>query len=209
MSLSPIDFVRSFPRAQREELRAALKRMRRRVDENLSTVAAAHNATTTLASLICPAAEVDVGTVMHLQVAGTLTNTSGSPVAFTPLIALNGTTVYTDAVAVDDAGTDNTKAFLIDVRLTYTAESVVVAHGLIAVSADSTAADTGTGSLLVPQDAGPPITALAEQVAVVSPIYHTLSSQVRNRDQIVSVTLAIPNTATASASKRFAGLWAE
>lgn len=206
---TPVDFISRFPTAQREELRAAMKLMRRRVDQNLSVVSAAHNATTTLASLTCPANEVDLGSVLHLQIAGTIANTAGAAVAFTPRLALNGTTIYMDAVSISDVGADNTRAFLIDARITFVTDSSVVLSGFFAVSPDSTAADVGTGSLVTPNNAASPPLVRADQVGMVVPIYHTLSSQIRNCDQIVSATLAIANTSGASASKRFAALWVE
>ena len=207
---APIDFINRFPTAQREELRAAMKLMRRRVDQNLSTASVIAGATGTLASLVCPANELDLGSVMHIQVGGYLVNESGQAETFTPLLALNGTTIYSDAVALSDIGTNNQRAFLLDARITFVTDSSVVLTGFFAVSPDSTAADTGTGSLVTPNNAASPPLVRADQAGVVVPIYHALSSQIRNRDQIVSMTMAVSdNNGFGTAFKRFAALWVE
>jgi hypothetical protein len=194
---------RAFPPSQYIALLAALRAegVRRRVDQNFDAVSAPHDATTTLAALTCPAAELLPGATMNFRVAGTITNTSTSSAAFTPLIAINGTTMYTDALAVTDTGTA-VQAFVMDARITWQTPAVIIIEGLFAVSSDAALPATGTaGSFELPA-------AIANQ-AILSPFYHTLSSQIMARDQILTMTMAIPNTATLSASKRIAGLWVE
>lgn len=190
-------YLRTFPPSQRDDLGRVIAQVRRRLDANFDAVSAAHNATTTLASLTANANEVDVGTVLHLQVAGSITCTGGSPVNYTPLFAINGTTAFTDVIAVPDAGTDVVKAYTLDVRVVYTTPAVLKLWGEFKVSGDNAAAaDTGTGTL-------------ASAQVISTPFYHTLSSQHIARDQLFTVTLAIANTATASATKQAAVLWAE
>ena len=185
--------LQSFPPAQQKAIMAALQGVRCRVDGNLTAVALPYNATTTMATLTCPAAELYEGACMHIRVSGTLTNTSTGAVNFTPLIALNGTTLFSGVQAVADAGTDVDKAFLLEAFIYWQTPTVVVADGVWAVSAASTTLATGTGSAA----------AVATQF---TPFYHTLSSQVMGRDQIITATMAIPNTATASGSKKIATL---
>lgn len=194
-------YLQSFPTVQRQALLELLRSVRRRVDLNMDTVAAPFNATTTIATLTCPAAELREGATMNFRVAGTMTNTSTASGAFTPLIALNGTTMFTDAMAVTDTGTA-VQAFVMDARITWQTPAVVIIEGVFAVSSDAALPDTGTaGSFALPA-------AIANQ-AILSPFYHTLSSQVMGRDQILTMTLTIPNTATLNASKKLAGLWVE
>lgn len=208
--------LRSFPPQQQADLMRALQGMRRRVDTNLTAVSLPVNATTTAATLTCPANELYEGACMHLQVSGTVTATSATTNTMTPLIALNGTTLWTDLCTVGAVNT-TAKAFLIDCRIYWQTPFVVVASGLIAVSEDAVIAGTGTGSLDnvtattsvtgggTATNAGVDVT-LAE--AKITPIYHTLSSQVIGRDQIITVTMAM-GAANISGSSKIASLWVD
>ena len=190
--------LRTFPPSQRDDLGKYFQVVRRRLDQNLDAVSAAHNATTTLATLTAHSSEVDVGTVLHFQVAGTLTNDAGANITITPLIALNGTTVWTDTTGniADASGTEG-QAFILDGRITWITPSSIYLHGFFMLSPPDVSATTGTGD----------ISTMTGALAI--PFYHTLSSQHIARDHIITTTLAISNNSGASASKRFAALWAE
>lgn len=192
---SPIQFLRSFPTQQQRELAAALRLVRRRVDQNLTAVAAPVNATTTIATLTCPANELDVGSVMHLQVASAVSTVAGAAYDITPVIAINGTTIWTGPVAIGTTSNDD-KVLSVDLRIVWQTPEVIVANGLIAVSSDAAAPTTGAGSA-------------ATATTIAAAIYHTLSSRVMLRDQILTVALTVPNTVGAAASKKIANLWVE
>ena len=191
---APIDFISRFPTAQREELRAAMKLMRRRVDQNLNAVTLTTNATTSAALLTCPANEIDVNTVLHFRAAGTVTNATGGALVLTPTLTLNGTTLYTAPVSIPTTE-DDPKAWIVDARIYFRSDAVIVAEGEVLISPDAALTSvTGTGSL-------------AAAALRSNPFYHTLSSQVRNRDHVVALTMGLVNTLTGT--KQMAALWAE
>lgn len=189
-----------FPPAQQKALRRLLMNTRRLVDQNLTVVAAPLNATTTVANLACPAAELREGSIMNLRLVASVSTVAGAAYNLTPLIALNGTTIWTDVISVG-AVVDTDKVLLIDAQIWFQTPAVAVLSGFVMFAPDVVAADTGLGSTAV-------VAAVADE-AKITPIYHTLSSQHLSRDQILTVTLAVPNTAGAGASAKLASLWVE
>lgn len=195
---SPIQFLRTFPPAQQKELAAALRQFRRRVAQSLDSVTLAASTTTTMATLKCPAAELEPGSCMHFQIAGTITATGAGGNA-TFLLALNGTTIWSDLVAIASA-VDTARSYLIDARIFWQLPGTVLLTGLIAIAPDTAPASvTGTGDLSAPGD---------ETEAIVTPIYHTLSSQVLGRDQIITATF-LSSAAALTGTTKAASLWVE
>lgn len=193
----------SFPPSQRNEVERLLKSYRRRVAQELTPVAAPYNATTTIVNLAVPADEIGINSAMHLQAMIECTNTSAGIVSFTPIIALGGTTLWTDAAPIPDVGTDVTKMMLIDCRIFWANPTTVFLAGFISISADVTIADTGSGALASVADVG------TATVIQTSPIYHTITSANIQRDQAITVAMTIPNTSTCSAICKTAALWVE
>ncbi len=195
---SPIQFLRTFPPAQQKELAAALRQFRRRVAQSLDSVTLAASTTTTMATLKCPAAELEPGSCMHFQIAGTITATgAGGDATF--LLALNGTTIWSDLVAIASA-VETARSYLIDARIFWQLPGTVLLTGLIAIAPDTAPASvTGTGDLSAPGDA---------TEAIVTPIYHTLSSQVLGMDQIITATF-LSSAAALTGTTKAASLWVE
>lgn len=194
---SPIQFLRAFPTQQQRELAAAFRLMRRRVDQSLTSVTLAGGATTTMTTLTCPANELQEGSAMHIQIAGNLTNT-GTTQDATFTVALNATTIWQDLVAIVSAA-DTARAYLMDLRIFWQSPTVVLLTGLIAIAPDVTEDGTGEGNL---------VGLGAATEAIITPVYHTLSSQVMARDQIITATLLSGN-ATLTGTVKAASLWVE
>lgn len=192
--------LESFEPVRRHQLEKLLRSFPRRVDYNHDTVACAHNATTTIATLKCGANELEIGGGLRFVIAGTITNNAGNgnTATYTPTIKLNNTTIYADtSLAIDDTAGSEAQAFRIEGQIVWAAAATVYLTGLISVSAiDQTEPDTGNGALT------------ATGVLNV-PIYHTLTSQHVSSAHVLEVTLAISNQSGAVASKRVATLWAE
>lgn len=191
---SPIQYLRTFPPAQIKELALALRLCRRRVDQSLNDVSIVTNATTTVATLKCPAAELDVGSVIHGRVAGSLA-ANASALGLTPLIALDGTTFYTDQLTVPDAATDTIKSFLLDFRIYWKTPAIARLEGLFQMSTDNVAAaDTGVG-------------ALGGTDTIGAAFNHELTSLQIAMDHIITVTMAAANGL--SGTSKVAALWVE
>lgn len=190
--------LRTFPPSQRDDLDRVISRVRRRLDWNHDAVSVTTTNETTLASLTANANEVYVGTVLHLQTVGTITN-SGTTLTVVPnfKLTINGTTGFEDAISVPDAGTDVVKVYKADFWIVYTTPAVLKLWGEVKISGDNaTAPAVGTGTL--------------ESAQIRSaPVYHTLSSQHIARDQIIALTMTLDNATSRSATKQAAVLWAE
>ncbi|MBK8168217.1 MAG: hypothetical protein IPK64_19900 [bacterium] len=191
---SPISFLRTFPPAQQKELAAALRLCRRRVDQSLSDVTITTNATSTVATLKCPANELGADSVIHCRVAGSLA-ANASALGLTPLIAINGTTFYTDQLTVPDAGTDTIKSFLLDFRIYWKTPTTARLEGQFQLSTDNVAAaDTGAG-------------ALGGTDTIGAAFNHELTSLQQAMDHIITVTMAAANGL--SGTSKVAALWVE
>lgn len=195
---SPIQFLRAFPTQQQRELAAAFRLMRRRVDQSLTSVTLATNTTTTMATLTCPANELQEGSVMHVQIGGVITPDAGAAELATVSLLLNGTAIWSDAVTIG-TGQNTDRSYLIDARIFWQSPTVVLLTGLIAFSPDLATAATGNGSLEV--------NAAAATEASITPIYHTLSSQVMARDQIITATMLLADGPVGTT--KAASLWVE
>lgn len=194
---TPISFLRTFPPAQQKELAYALRLCRRRVDQSLDSVTLATNTTTTMATLRCPANELDVGSCMHIQIAGTITN-AGSSATATPALLLDGTEIWKGEATIA-SNVDTARSYLIDARIFWQYPTVVQLTGLIAIAPDLAIAATGTGSLIA--------NAADATEAIVTPIYHTLSSQVMGMDHIITATMLFGNGPVGTV--KAATLWVE
>jgi len=189
----------AFPPSQSKALLAALRGegFRRRIDQSLTAVTLATNTTTTMATLRCPPEELLPGSVMHFQIAGTITN-SGSSALATPALLLNGTEIWKDAATIA-SNVDTARSYLIDARIIWSTPAVVLLTGSIMIAPDLAIAATGTGSLEV--------NAADATETIVTPIYHTLSSQVMGREQIITATMLFGNGPTGTVNA--ATLWVE
>lgn len=193
-----------FPPAQRAQLESALKGYRRRVDYNYNTVAVGPSSTTqtTIASLIAKANELEIGSVVHLRVSGTVTNNTGASTSCTVQFLLedNGLDLHDDVTLVvgdDSAGTES-QAFIYNCRIYWKGLAAVTVDGALMISKDDqTEATVGTGAF----------TASAE--AVLPFVGSSTSAQLAN-DHVYTLkaTLGLSDAAF-SLSKLTAALWVE
>jgi hypothetical protein len=201
---SPISFLTSFPPGQKRELAAALKLCRRRVDQSLTSTTLSSGTATAVATLVAPAAEVGIGTVLHLQVAGTIRNNTGATTNATIgfLLEDNGLDLHNDTVPAADvpdaAGTESVP-FLYEARIMYATPTSVVVSGRLLIGAfDQTEADTGTGQF--------------ETTAMLSgPFVSTSSSGQIAADHRITLTVDLGSAAGADFDMTVlaANLWAE
>ncbi len=141
----------NFPTQQATSLQKIFSRMRRRLDENFSTLTISNSTTATeIAALTAPTGELDAGSILNLRVSGTILNDTGASTNCTVrfLLGINGLGIHDDVtVALADPGTAESVAFVYDARIYYRTPTAVTADGSVAISADGTAAATvGTGT---------------------------------------------------------------
>lgn len=193
-----------FPPAQRAQLESALKGYRRRVDYNYNTVAVGPSSVvqTTIASLIAKANELEIGSVVHLRVSGTVTNNTGASTSCTVQFVLedNGLDLHDDVTLVvgdDSAGTES-QAFIYDCRIYWKGLAAVTVDGALMISKDDqTEATTGTGAFTASAEAVLPFVGSSTSAQLVNNHLYTLKA-----------TLGLSDAAF-SLSKLTAALWVE
>lgn len=201
---SPIQYLRTFPPAQIKELAAALRQCRRRVAQNLTSSTLSSGTAAEIAALTCPAGEIEVGTVLHLQVAGTIRNNTGAAtnVSIGFLLEDNGLDLHNDTIPtadIPDASGTESVPFLYEARIMYATPTSVIVTGRLLVGAfDQTEADTGTGQF--------------ETTAMLSgPFVSTSSSGQIAADHRISLTADLGSAAGTDFDLTVlaANLWAE
>ena len=201
---SPIQYLRTFPPAQIKELALALRLCRRRVAQNLTSSTLSSGTAAEIAALTCPAGEIEVGTVLHLQVAGTIRNNTeaATNVSIGFLLEDNGLDLHNDTIPTadipDTTGTESVP-FLYEARIMYATPTSVIVTGRLLVGAfDQTEADTGTGQF--------------ETTAMLSgPFVSTSSSGQIAADHRISLTADLGSAAGTDFDLTVlaANLWAE
>lgn len=184
-----------FPPAQRQQLDKAFRNYRRRVDYNYNTVAVGPSSVvaTTIASLAVGANELEIGSVVHIRVSGTVTNNTGASTSCTVQFLLedNGLDLHDDVTLVvgdDSAGTES-QAFVYDARVYFKGLSAVTLDGALMISKDDqTEATTGTGAFTASAEAVLPFVGSSTSAQLVNDHLFTLKATLGLSDAAFSLS---------------------